>query len=103
MQSRHVDVFLEEAQLILENEFSEKRATLLAEVYTDMINQFPDASVTPYVGMAYLAYKANLHNEACVFLRSALKIEPFNSTIQTLLKKIQNAQPADFSPQMIQF
>lgn len=66
----------------------------LIQLYRRMINDYPEAASEPYVGLAYFSHRANRSTDALLFLKQALKIEPFSRPIQQLYQKIKPAAQA---------
>ncbi len=85
---KSVEAYLTEI-VELEQEERPARRRLIA-LYQDMIRDHPSASVVPYVGLAYFAYRTHRVEEALLFLKQAMKIEPFSRPVQQLYRKIQS-------------
>lgn len=86
---QQLHIYLEEAQLILENDFSADKAQRVAHIYREAIQQFPHESAEPYIRLSYFAYKAQLFEECLILLKAALKVEPFNMVAQKLYQQIK--------------
>ncbi len=92
MSTEQVEIYLEEARLVLENHFSGQRLPKAIQIYKEAIQNYPQASAEPYLALGFLALRAGLKNEAKILLRRAASVEPFNPTIHKLLRYLKNGQ-----------
>ncbi len=79
--------YLEEARLVLENDFSEQRLQKALDIYCEVIEQFPDASIEPYLVAAYVALRLQKRRHAQDLLKQAAAIEPFNPLVHQLIRQ----------------
>lgn len=86
--SQQINIFLEEARLTLENDFSAERLPNTIQIYKEAIEQYPDASPEPYIALGFLALRAQLYPEAQTLLKQAARLEPFNQTVRQLLSHL---------------
>ena len=94
MSTHQVQIYLEEARLVLENHFSGQRLSKAIQIYKEAIQNFPQASAEPYLALGFLALRAGLNQEARILLRRAASVEPFNPTIHKLLRYLNNDETA---------
>ncbi len=81
--------FLDEAEMLLQRPPYPQQSQELIDLYTQAIAACPDTSVEPYVALAYFAYRGQLYTEALLFLKQAMKIEPFHQPTQALYRQIK--------------
>lgn len=88
IKPQHIDIYLQDARDTLENGFSDASILKAIEIYKAAIRDFPEASIEPYVAVAYLAVRAGLDNEAYTLLNKAKQLAPQNPQVRTLLKTL---------------
>lgn len=93
MQAHQVEIYLEEARLTLENDFSETRLHKVLVIYQEAIAQFPEVAVEPYLVLGYVALRLKRFDEARIFLTRAASVEPFNPVVRKLLHYLNQNQP----------
>lgn len=83
-----VEISLEQAQAILSQSAYPDQSQDLIDIYSEAIAAFPETSIEPYLALAYFAYRGNLYTDALLFLKQAMKIEPFHQQTQQLYRQI---------------
>lgn len=100
--SHDVDRLCREARQVLDTGHPD-RAKLAIGLYRQALEQAPDASVEPYLGLAYFAYKAGLKDQARVLLEAARQVSPFSQPIQRLLRQLNEPVKEPELTQVVEF
>lgn len=98
IKPQHIDIYLQDVRNVLAQDTSEESILKAIAIYQEAIEQFPEASVEPYLAVGYLAVRSGLDDEAYDLLEKARRIDPYNKNVNALLAFLDQENGVESTP-----